>query len=223
MITGGGGGTVQKGLKKVFFPEGWQQIERRQLSSIWSSKKELNWNKLLCKNKCWSRGWDIIPDQNWIQGWRNGVFWTLPQPRELRTLSQGRLKQSGIKQKKNISFFSDEILIVNNTSSDRVQPASFLAAVVTNSLEKEEGKLSWISLASGHVTLIHCYMCFRLWCFFCFVFVCWAGYLCLRCMCSSSFIHYFVCFVFLYLSVHVTYGFYARCLQIIKFSVTPWW
>ena len=158
----------------------------------------------LCKYKWWSWGWDIIPDQNWIQGWGNGVFWTLPQPRELRTLSQGRLKQSGIKQKKNISFFSDEILIVNNTSSDRVQPASFLAAVVTNSLEKEEGKLSWISLAMLHWYIVHVFYALV---FFCFVFVCWAGYLCLCCMCSKSFIHYFVCFVFLYLSVHVTYGF----------------
>ena len=220
MITGGEGGTVRKGLKKVFFPEGWQQIERRQLSSIWSSKKEFNWNKLLCKNKWWSRGWDIIPDQNWIQGWRNGVFWTLPQPRELRTLSQGRLKQSGIKQKKtflSLAMKSSSWTILHQIVCNR--PASWLQLWQTHWKKK---KASWVGSPwpSYIDTLLHVFYALV---FVCFVFVCWAGYLCLCCMCSMSFIHYFVCFVFLYLSVHVTYGFYARCLQIIKFSVTPRW
>ena len=174
----------------------------------------------LFKYKCWSWAWDIIPDQNWIQGWRNGVFWTLPQPRELRTLSQGKLKQSGIKCK-NIS--SNEVLIMNIAVSlhqiVRVRPTSWLQLWQTHWKKK---KASWAG------SLWPCYIVTMLHVFYalvvaCFVLVCWAGYLCLCCMCSMSFIHYFVCFVFLYLSVHVTYGFYARCLQLIKFSVTPSW
>ena len=76
------------------------------------------------------------------------------------------------KKQKNVSFFSDEILIVNNTSSDRVQPASFLAAVVTNSLEKEEGKLSWISLAVLHCYNVTCVLCFGV-CLFCVCVLNW--------------------------------------------------
>ena len=155
MITGGEGGTVQKGLKKVFFPEGWQQIERRQLSSIWSSKKELNWNKLLCKNKWWSRGWDIIPDQNWIQGWRNGVFWTLPQPRELRTLSQGKLKQSGIKQKKtflSLAMKSSSWTILHQIVCNR--PASWLQLWQTHWKKK---KASWVG-SLWPVAMLHWYI-----------------------------------------------------------------
>ena len=110
MITGGEGGTVQKWLKKVFFEGLQKEIETQSIVLNFIKKHWIEMHPL-CKYKWWSWGWDIIPDQNCIQGWRNGVFWTLPQPRVLPTLSRGKLKQSGIKYNK--TFSSNEVLIMD--------------------------------------------------------------------------------------------------------------
>ena len=116
----------------------------------------------LFRYKWWSWAWDIIPDQNWTQGWGNGVFWTLPRPRELPTLSQGKLKQSGIKCK-NIS--SNEVLIMDIAVLLHqilcVRPTSWLQLRQTHWKKK---KASWAgSLWPCYIALLQCYMCFMLW------------------------------------------------------------
>ena len=158
MITGGKGGTVQIWLKKVFFSEGWQkEIERQSivLKLINSSKSYWIEMRPLCNYRWWSWGWDIIPDQNWIQGWRNGAFWMLPHPRELPTLSRGKLKQSGIRYNK--TFSSNEVLILNITVYFiRSCASGQLPGCSCDKLIGKRRRQVQLSL-SGHITCVLCF------------------------------------------------------------------
>ena len=168
----------------------WKAINCPQIDQF--KQKELNWNAsllhiqvMILRLRTWA--WDIIPDQNWIQGWRNAVFWTLPHPRELPTLSQGKLKQSGIKYNKTLS--SNEVPIMNIA-------VYFIRSCATGQLpgcscDKLIGKRRrQVELdLSGRVTLLHCY---NVTCVLCF-----GGYLlcvCLLSWISLSMLHLFYVF-----------------------------